>query len=785
MIRWFCKLYFRFKYRIHYQGVKNLPKEGSVLVIGRWNREIDPLCILLGLKSKVVALVPENRVPTPWIERWLARLGAIFLPPYSDKSRTFHVSRMMKKLESISLKGDLLIFPQGQRSPLVETILKADPKKIVFVQVIENEVIFTPAPEDFPSGESTEEINKYIQEWFKLNAVATKKQAPVPHPETEEIIFKELERLSGHSRFRISPEMNLYEDLGLDSLDVTEILVFLDHQFQQKPLFEGIHTVANVIQAAQGRIVIRPKSSEIEKKWLEAWNDLRERPPTLFPQGETIPELFLHSVDRMGSFLAFADPKEVFSYTRVKTLVLGLMETFEKFPGTHVGILLPSTNYFNVIILALMMVKKVPALLNWTVGPAHLEEAAKMADLQVILSTGPLLEWMPFDLPKNIVDKIVLVEELRSEFTVEARKKGIELARAKPDALIRMLKLDEVKPSDTAVLLFTSGTEKKPKGVPLSHANLLSNEKAAVKNIEMTAKDVVLGILPPFHVFGFSITQMVPVLTGCRGLFHPMILDLATIASQIEKWGATVICTAPTFLRGLLALATKEQLKSVRLFIIGAEKAPDSLFDQVKALGTGAQVLEGYGLTECSPIVSMNRLDTPRQGVGLPLDAIEVKIVDPEIKKAVSQGESGLILTRGPNVFSGYLNANSPFIEGWFNTGDIGFVDSGGALHLTARLSRTVKIGGEMISLPVLETELIKRLPKELAAQIAVTGEEDEEGGVHLVLYTNTHLELSQVNQWLREAGFSNLLRVKEIHILTQLPITATGKVDYKSLSKK
>lgn len=783
MLRWLWNLWFRVKYRIRYQGVKSVSGHTPVLIIGSWQREIDPLLILLGLKSQVTALVPENRVPTPWIEKHLVRLKTLFLPPYSDKSRSFHVTRMMKKLESISLKGDLLVFPQGQKSPLLETILKSDPKRVIFVQVVENEVVFTPAPEDFPDKGSAEEMNRYVQEWFKLNGIETKKKTAIPHPEMEEMVLKELERLSGRSRLHISPEMHLYEDLGLDSLDVTEILVFLDHQFGQQPLFEGMRTVANVMQAAEGQIVARPKASEIEKGWLKAWNDIRERPPTFFPQGETIPELFLNSVDRMGSFLASADPKEVFSYTRVKTLVLGLIDTLRKFPGTHVGVLLPSTNYFNVMVLGLMVAKKVPALINWTLGPAHLEEVAKMADLQVILSTGPLLEWMPFDLPKNIIDKIVLVEELRSEFTVETRKKGIELARAKPSALMRMLNLDEMKPSDIAVLLFTSGTEKKPKGAPLSHANLLSNEKVAVKNIEMTAADVMLGILPPFHVFGFSITQMVPILTGCRALFHPMTLDFAAIASQIEKWGVTVVCTAPTFLRGLLALATKDQLKSVRLFIVGAEKAPDSLFDQVKALETGAQLLEGYGLTECSPVVSMNRLGAPRQGVGLPLDGVEVKIVNPDTKNDLPQGESGLILTRSPGVFSGYLSGNHPFIEDWFNTGDVGFLDSDGALHLKARFSRTIKVGGEMINLPVLEEELIKRIPKEMHAQIAIMGEEDAEGASHLVLYTTASLELDQVNHFLREAGFSNLLRVKEVHILNQLPLTATGKIDYKKLT--
>jgi long-chain-fatty-acid--[acyl-carrier-protein] ligase len=278
-------------------------------------------------------------------------------------------------------------------------------------------------------------------------------------------------------------------------------------------------------------------------------------------------------------------------------------------------------------------------------------------------------------------------------------------------------------------------------------------------------------------------TALFPLLIGLRVIFHPSPLDLQGIAHQAGAWEATVIATAPTFLKNFLQVATPEQLSKVRFFVVGAEKTPPDLIPAIEQKAPQASVIEGYGLTECSPVLT---LSFNQQGVGKPLDNVEIKIVDSDTFAPCPSGTSGLILAKGPNVFAGYLDSDmQPFIEiggeKWFATQDLGFLDPQGVLHLAGRKSRTVKIGGELISLPFIEDLLWKSL-KNPALQIAVVGEDDARKGSHLILYTNQDLALDEVNQILRHSGASPLLKIKEVRRLPSLPLTAMGKIDYKKL---
>lgn len=830
MKRLLGSLFLSLRYRIHYQGVENIEGKGSVLILGNWTSQLDPLITILGVKQSVTPLIYENTVSASWLRNLMAKVfNAFFLPPYTDRGRSFYSKRLLMGLKKAPLKGSLLVYPKGKMSPLLYEIFQVEQKRVIFVHIkgmggsdftdkpmdwkgyllliLKNlvffmpkrqvEVIFSESPPDFPFAESSEQMNRYV-----LGQLSKTRDHAIPHipycfwqakenvvdkrQEVTESVYKELERLSFHPMTKIAPEMDLYEDLGLDSLDVTELIVFLEHRFQKKGHFFDLRTVEDVIATAienkGGDRGSRMRQAGLEAPH-KAWKDITKRASIMFPIGETLPELFLQSCDRLGSALASVDPIEVLSYTRLKTLVIGVVGFCQKLPGKHVGILLPSTNDFNVVTLALMMAGKIPAPLNWTLGLSHLEEALELGEIQVVLSSAPILDTLPFDLSDVLAEKIMLIEELKEKLTVKDRQVALQIARGDAASVIRDLNLGARKGDDIAVLLFTSGTEKKPKGVPLSHKNLIATQKAALKGVDFSPADVLLGILPPFHVFGFSLTHLFPLMIGCRVMLHPNILDLPAIASQIEKWEASVICTAPTFLRALLSLATSEQLRSVRYFIVGAEKTPESLFEHVLP---PQKVIEGYGMTECSPLLTLNRITSFRQGVGFPVEGVEIRLVDPTTYHPIPEGEVGVILARGENIFKGYLNGDRPFVQfnekEWLITGDTGYLDASGALHLSARLTRTIKIGGEMISLPAIEKVLQQELKSD---QVAVLAKEDEDGLIHLVLYCTLGVTLERINQILRQAGFSNLLRIKEIHILSQLPLTATGKINYPQLGKE
>ncbi|MDP6059995.1 MAG: AMP-binding protein, partial [Pirellulaceae bacterium] len=251
----------------------------------------------------------------------------------------------------------------------------------------------------------------------------------------------------------------------------------------------------------------------------------------------------------------------------------------------------------------------------------------------------------------------------------------------------------------------------------------------------------------------------------------------------------TIICGTPTFIGYLLDRAQPDDLASIRLVIIGAERCPASLFDRFAAVAPSASVLEGYGITECSPLISSNLLDQTRAGsVGKPLPGVEVIVVDSETFDLRSPGEMGMLLVSGPNVFPGYIGHDGPdpFCnhdgKRWYITGDLGRVDEDGFIFFCGRLKRFLKAGGEMISLPALEEPFVQRFgPTEVGPRVAVEGVETD-GGRWITLFTTEDIALNEANAILFEKGFRGVLRFDEVRHVDQIPVLGTGKTDYKAL---
>jgi long-chain-fatty-acid--[acyl-carrier-protein] ligase len=297
-------------------------------------------------------------------------------------------------------------------------------------------------------------------------------------------------------------------------------------------------------------------------------------------------------------------------------------------------------------------------------------------------------------------------------------------------------------------------------------------------------------MLPPFHSFGLTGTILLPLLSGMKAVYYPVPTDGGVLARHIESYGATMLIGTPTFLNSIVRAARDPELRSLRFVITGAEKCPDALFATIALRWPGLAVLEGYGITECSPVLSGNREECPVRGsVGRPMASVTVAVVDLEERGRVPAGETGMLLVRGPSVFGGYLGQEGPqpFAsfegESWYRTGDLVRQDPEGNLVFAGRLKRFVKMGGEMVSLPAVEEVLLARFgrPDDEAVPLAVEALESE-SRVDLVLFTTRPIAREEANAAIREAGMSPIHNVRLVRMLDAIPLLGTGKTDYQAL---
>jgi long-chain-fatty-acid--[acyl-carrier-protein] ligase len=301
----------------------------------------------------------------------------------------------------------------------------------------------------------------------------------------------------------------------------------------------------------------------------------------------------------------------------------------------------------------------------------------------------------------------------------------------------------------------------------------------------------LLGFLPPFHSFGLAGNLVCPVLTGIRVAHHADPTDARGLVRTISQYGVSLLFTTPTFLGYMLARATSEDFRTLRIVVTGAEKCPEVVRETCARLAPQAAVLEGYGITECSPVVSVGRPGKDKVGtVGQPLAGVETCVVDPETHRPLPVGQTGLLLVAGPTIFHGYLHHTGPdpFIEldgsRWYNTGDLAALDEDGFIHFRGRLKRFLKAGGEMISLPALEEPLTRRYPPtEEGPQVAVEGIETPEGR-RIVLFSTQPIPLKEANAVLAEAGLRGVMRLDDTRQIDNIPVLGTGKTDYKVLRK-
>lgn len=724
----------------------------------------------------------------------------------------------------------------GYAPPLFSTIwagVKHVLKNLLFFTPRRQVIIeFEPAPADFPHGKSRLEINKYLENYYnkpdgltkqegiepgdsfiqvsyscwknEIPEVATKPSMEDEHiqldkipEEIKEKVVGKIAELTQFDPATIKPEMDLAADLGMDSLDISEVALFLQDTYDVTDLpYNEITSVGKVMALASKQIVCKEDVEEEEKNFTK-WSSSRgPRERIHVAPGKTMQEVFLNNSASHAKHYACADMRSgMLTFGQMKMRALLLANYIRELPGEYIGILLPASLGASLLIMAVQLAGKIPLMINWTVGPRHLEAVKAISNVESILTSWAFIDKLDNVDFNGLEDNMIMLEDLRTKLKLSDKIKAFLLSKRSTTSILKKLKLENVKETDPAVLLFTSGSESMPKGVPLSHKNILSNQRDILDGIEVYNDDILLSILPPFHSFGFTVTGLLCVSSGVRTAFSPDPKDGQRIANAIERFKATVMGGTPTFIKSIMKVAKQEQLDTVRFCFTGAEKAQPELFQLMTQFGkTEDFLLEGYGITECSPVLTFNRFHEPHKGVGRAAPSVEICIVHPETNVTLPMGTQGMILARGPNVFDGYLNPGlaSPFVEvdgrKWYRTGDLGFLDEKGYLTISGRLKRFIKIGAEMISLASLEEALLQQGfkrgwdIKDEGIPLAVCAKEYDGEKPKIYLFTHFKLSLEEANQAIKEGGFSNLIRFSGVEQLPEIPIMGTGKTNYRVL---
>ena len=466
-----------------------------------------------------------------------------------------------------------------------------------------------------------------------------------------------------------------------------------------------------------------------------------------------------------------------------------------KCPEQRIGIVLPPGKGGVIANLAVLLAGKIPVNLNFTSGRESIESSKQQAGLRTIISARLLAKRLD-DFPWT-PDVIHLDETLPGMKGAILRWWLFSLITP-ARLLARLIQLPHEGDHAEAILLFTSGSSGAPKGVVLSHRNILGNVSQFAAMLSLRNEDLILACLPFFHSFGCTVTLWYPLIEGVPIVTYPTPLETAKIAAVVDRYAATLMCATPTFLRSYLRKAEPAQLRSLRLLITGAEKLPADLakaFEQ----RFGKEVLEGYGLTETSPVVSANlpNLIPARPGgsvqpssrtgsTGKMVPGLAAEIRDPESGKKLSLHETGMLWLRGPNIFEGYLNdpARTAEVlhEGWLKTGDLGRFDEDGFLFIEGRLSRFSKIGGEMVPHELVEQKIVTALKLDEHAErvVAIVGVPDEAKGEALILLASIEIDSAQLRAALREAEVPNLWVPRTIRKVDSIPILASGKLDMR-----
>ena len=468
----------------------------------------------------------------------------------------------------------------------------------------------------------------------------------------------------------------------------------------------------------------------------------------------------------------------------------------------HVGVLLPSSAAGAIVNMALFVLGKVPVNLNYTLSAESMQKALAKAQIDTVLSSAKFLDKLTakgFDFNAILADKLLFAEDIAKGLNKTAKTHAFLTALFAPQWWIKLRYFADVKLDDTATILFSSGSEGDPKGIELSHKNLLTNIKQVSELLNFRRDDVILNSLPIFHSFGLTVTALLPLCEGVKMVSVADPTDGAAIGKMSAKHGVSILFGTSTFFR----LYTRNKklhplmFQNVRIVITGAEKLKTDVKDAFR-LKFGLEIYEGYGTTETAPVAAVNvpnilekdslkELTFTKEGtVGLPLPGTIIKIVDPDTLNELKTGEDGLILIGGGQVMKGYLDDPEKTAEviaeldgvRYYKTGDKGHIDEHGFVTIVDRYSRFAKIGGEMISLGAVEANLSQAIGED--AVFVATAVNDDKKGESVVLLVKSELTISEIQQRIKTLNIPPIMLPSEIFLVDEIPLLGSGKIDFK-----
>ncbi len=464
----------------------------------------------------------------------------------------------------------------------------------------------------------------------------------------------------------------------------------------------------------------------------------------------------------------------------------------------HVGVLLPPGAAGAIVNAAIAVDRRVPINLNYTVTSDIMNACIKQADIRTVLTSRRFMEKMKFDIDANIV----YLEDFKDRAKLSDKIVAAFQTYVVPSALlVRLFGLRQIQPDDLQTIIFTSGSTGVPKGVMLSQLNVASNVESIDQVVHLRRDDVMLGILPFFHSFGYTVTLWGTLALDIKGVYHFTPLDARQIGQLSRKHGVSVILSTPTFLRGFLRRCEPEDFHRVDVVITGAEKLPRSLADAFEER-FGVRPLEGYGTTELSPVVSVNvppsrtwgdQQSAAKEGsVGRPFPGVAAKTVHLDTGEELGPDEPGMLLIKGPNVMLGYYQrpdlTKEVLHDGWYTTGDIAVIDRDGFIHITGRQSRFSKIGGEMVPHIEIEEKLAALVSDDDdTLHVAVTAVPDPRKGERLVvLHTAIDKSPEELRRGLTEMGLPNLYipSLDSFLQVDEIPVLGSGKLDLKRVQQ-
>ncbi len=451
--------------------------------------------------------------------------------------------------------------------------------------------------------------------------------------------------------------------------------------------------------------------------------------------------------------------------------------------GENVGIFLPNSTKTVVVILGLQLYGRVPAMLNYSIGSASMLSACKTALVKTVLTSRRFIEKGNLNKEAEFLGeqvKLVYLEDLAKSISGPAKLKAmLQGLTAK-----LWYKHSRFSPDSPAVILFTSGSEGAPKGVVLSHANILGNLKQLEACISFNARDIVLNFLPIFHSFGFTVGTILPIVSGMKTFFYPSPLHYSVIPEIAYEIHGTIMFGTNTFLAAYAKKAHAYDFYNMRYVVAGAEKLQEST-RQIWANKFGIRILEGYGATETSPITSVNTPLYFKAGtVGRFMPAMDYKLEPVE-----GLGDAGKLHVRGPNIMLGYLLADNPgklvppesiYGKGWYDTGDIVHVDEEGFITIRGRSKRFAKVSGEMVSLTAVEQLAANAWPDAHHAAISLP---DAKKGEQIILVT-TQKNANISDLAAASPGVAHISLPKKILIVNAIPVMASGKVNYPAVTE-